>query len=169
MNSRTLFIVPPMVLAAAIVHASMIPPVAPAQTTAKPPTLPEGAGKAVVEKVCLQCHAIFDVTRHPKTRREWVRVLGAMIDHGADLSDQNYETVLPYLSGNFGRPIKINNAKASEIAAAFDVSNEVADAIVKYRDEHGKFTDWKDLTKVPGVDATRIDEQKNILDFAGQP
>jgi competence ComEA-like helix-hairpin-helix protein len=89
-----------------------------------------------------------------------------MIDKGADLNDQDFETVLPYVSGNFGKSIKINQADAKEIAAAFDVTEEAAAAIVKYRGEHGKFKEWKDLTSVPGVDAKRIEEQKNTLDFS---
>lgn len=165
MNSRAIFIVMPLILGAAIVNASMMPPQTSGQTTAQPPTLPDGAGKAVVTKVCLECHAISDVTRHRKTRREWVRVLGSMIDNGADLSDQNFETVLPYLSGNFGRLIKINDATVKQIADAFDVSDELAAAIVNFRGENGKFKEWTDLTKVPGVDAKRVEEQKDTLDF----
>jgi len=72
-----------------------------------------------------------------------------------------------YLSVAFGKKIKINEATAADIANTFDIDEKLAGAIVKYRTDNGPFKEWKDLTKVKGLDPKRVEEQKDNLDFGG--
>jgi competence ComEA-like helix-hairpin-helix protein len=44
-------------------------------------------------------------------------------------------------------------------------SSKDADAIVAYRDAHGKFADVDAVLKVPGIDKTKIEEQPDALRF----
>lgn len=83
-----------------------------AQTTpapAAPPTkqeldsLPAGPGKALVQKFCVSCHSIKTVTSKRGTEEEWDKTVDKMISaHGAPLSDADADTVVNYLSANFG-------------------------------------------------------------------
>jgi hypothetical protein len=128
-------------------------------------TFPEGTGKETVERICRDCHPAGDILRHKETRFRWSVIVGEMIGEGAKISDEEFEVVVSYLSVALGKKIKINEASAAAISEAFDISEEMAAAIVKQRATKGAFKDWKDVAATPGVDAKRIEEQKNNLDF----
>lgn len=63
--------------------------------------LPPGNGSAIVERTCTGCHGLNVVTRAGHSRSEWGTVLHMMMNVGAKLSDDEYLTVLDYLSRNF--------------------------------------------------------------------
>ena len=76
-----------------------------AQTT--PPatstdTLPDGAGKPVVQKQCVMCHSLSVVTSKRASHTEWEQVVNQMVSRGADLSDDEIDTVIEYLSSHYG-------------------------------------------------------------------
>ena len=76
------------------------------QTTAPPPAgsaaMPDGAGKAVVQKQCALCHALTVVTAKHASRKEWEQVVNQMVSRGADLTDDEIDTVIEYLARNYG-------------------------------------------------------------------
>ena len=88
-----------------------------------------------------------------------------MVSEGASIRAEEFEVVVSYLSVALGKKIKINEASADVISETFDISEELAAAIVKQRTAKGGFKDWKDVAATPGVDAKRIEEQKGNLDF----
>jgi competence ComEA-like helix-hairpin-helix protein len=45
------------------------------------------------------------------------------------------------------------------------VPRATAEAIVKYRDERGRFGAIEDLKKVPGLDAAKVEARKDRLVF----
>ena len=61
---------------------------------------------------------------------------------------------------------RINDATAEAISEGLDIDEESASAIVKFRGDKGPFREWKDLLKVPGIDAKRIEEMKDTFDFS---
>jgi mono/diheme cytochrome c family protein len=63
--------------------------------------LPEGKGKAVVQTACSQCHGL-DVIVGRRSREEWANVVSQMVGNGAQLSDDDYNTVIEYLATNLG-------------------------------------------------------------------
>jgi len=69
---------------------------------AEPPALPDGPGKAVVERTCARCHSLETVTRLRRTRRQWEAELDLMITRGAILSDDDFDSVATYLATHFG-------------------------------------------------------------------
>ncbi|TDY02660.1 ComEA family DNA-binding protein [Thiohalophilus thiocyanatoxydans] len=52
----------------------------------------------------------------------------------------------------FAEPVNINSATAAELSANINgVGQKKAEAIIKYREEHGPFKQIEDLMKVQGV------------------
>jgi competence protein ComEA len=76
-----------------------------AQTTSPPESpsaMPAGAGKAIVQEKCAVCHALTVVTSKHSSHGEWDQVVNQMVSRGADLSDEEIDTVIEYLSKNYG-------------------------------------------------------------------
>lgn len=69
---------------------------------AEPPILPEGVGKAELERTCAQCHSLETVLKTRRTRAQWEAKLDAMIAKGAKLSDADFDLVAAYLTQHFG-------------------------------------------------------------------
>ena len=64
--------------------------------------LPDGAGKAILLNTCTVCHDLSRVRAHTVSRDEWEETLGAMLNEGAMLSEQDFPVLLNYLARNFG-------------------------------------------------------------------
>ncbi len=63
--------------------------------------LPDGAGKAIVQSSCSSCHALSQVTNAGHSKAEWDTVLHMMVNAGAQLPADQFETVSAYLAKNF--------------------------------------------------------------------
>ncbi len=63
--------------------------------------LPEGAGKKILLNTCTVCHDLKRVKQTAATPEEWADTLGAMLNEGAMLSDQDFPVLLAYLARNF--------------------------------------------------------------------
>jgi cytochrome c5 len=63
--------------------------------------LPDGPGKNIVLSICTMCHDLKRVRQNLSTREEWEVTLGAMLNEGAPLSEQDFPVVLNYLAKNF--------------------------------------------------------------------
>jgi len=129
-------------------------------------TFPEGAGRDVAVRICTECHPVTRVTRHRDSRVGWTKILDQMLDEGAQISDADWATLVSYLSVTLGKKVKINEATAAVIAETFEIDEDLAAAVVKYRSQKGPFKTWKDVAAVPGLDAKRVEEQKDNLDFS---
>jgi competence protein ComEA len=144
------------------------------------PALPPGEGKPIVERMCGSCHALKVVTSKRASPEQWSQVVDQMVSRGAEGTDEEIETVVDYLSKNFGldspppaaekepaaaQSVNVNQAAAAELSADLGLSADESAAIVAYREQNGKFKEWRDLTKVPGVDASKIEKNKDRLVF----
>ncbi len=65
--------------------------------------------------------------------------------------------------------VNVNKATAKDIETGLALTTEEAEAIVKYRTDHGNFKDYDSLTKVPGVDAKKLEAKKDAIIFADAP
>src|SRR6266404_3849505 len=65
-------------------------------------TLPEGPGKAVVERMCKSCHGLENVVRAKRTKEKWSEVVDDMVSRGAKGTDDEFDQVIDYLSAHFG-------------------------------------------------------------------
>jgi len=133
---------------------------------AGPQELPEGQGRLVTLRLCeTSCHGIDTFVDKRRSKARWVQTIDDMQRRGMFISDEDSKVVVGYLTAHLGIPVKINEATAKQIDDALDLATGQAEAIVKYRDLNGKFADWKDLMKVPALDAKRLEEQKANIVF----
>lgn len=65
--------------------------------------LPDGAGKELVMNVCTVCHDLTRITSKKKTKDEWNDTVDKMAARGAKASDAEFETIVNYLTKNFGK------------------------------------------------------------------
>jgi competence protein ComEA len=132
--------------------------------------LAEGAGKAITLQLCSSsCHGIERFVSEHRSKSQWLETLDTMKTEGAEGTDAEFKAVLGYLVAHSGIQVKINVATAKQIDDALDLEPGQAEAIVKYRDEKGKFADWPALMSVPGLDPKKLDEQKANVVFASGP
>jgi competence protein ComEA len=120
--------------------------------------LPDGPGKEVLLKICRDCHDLDTVTVDNRTKEGWQKTVAKMGDRGAEGTDEEFEAVVAYLTKNFGR-INVNKATAEEIATALNFSSKEAEIIVQHR----PYKNWRDLTKVDGLDAAKVEAQKDHI------
>ena len=129
--------------------------------------LPDGPGKAETERVCKGCHELERSISPRQDRGGWQQTLDKMVSLGAEMTEQDYNTVLDYLAKNYpGEEIpklNINKATQIEFESRLTLPRSQAAAIIEYRTKNGPFKAIDDLKKVPGVDAAKIDAKKDRL------
>ena len=64
---------------------------------------PDGPGKAVLLKVCTQCHSADSIAEQHRSRDEWKDTIDAMKGYGAEATDEELAIILDYLVKNFGK------------------------------------------------------------------
>jgi hypothetical protein len=65
--------------------------------------LPDGAGKDLVMTVCTQCHELTRITSKKRTKEEWNDTVDKMAARGARASDEEFVTIVTYLTKYFGK------------------------------------------------------------------
>ena len=73
-------------------------------------TLPEGAGKEILQSACAGCHETGRVLRAGYSAQDWRTVLHMMRNVGAQLSDDQFATLVTYLAENFPEKAKPEGA-----------------------------------------------------------
>ena len=126
---------------------------------------PDGPGRDVAVRLCSDCHPIVSVTRIRESRAKWGQIIDRMIGEGAQIKDADFETLVVYFSVVLGKKVRINSATATVVAETFDIDEDLAAAVVAYRQQKGPFKTWKDIAAVPGINPKRVEEQKDNLDF----
>ncbi len=127
--------------------------------------LPEGNGKEIFVRMCSNCHALKQVTKARFHRNFWESVVDDMVSRGAEGTEEEASVVVGYLTRNFGKPVKINQATAKEIQAGLSFTAAESELLVRHRTEHGAFKALEDLQKVQGLSGKRLDEQKKNIEF----
>ena len=69
---------------------------------AKPVTLPEGAGKNLVETRCGLCHDLERISTVKRGKQVWPVIVGNMVAWGATATPDEAKTMSDYLAANFG-------------------------------------------------------------------
>ena len=130
-------------------------------------TLPDGPGKAELQKVCGLCHQAERSAAVRLTREGWEGVIADMIARGARGTDQEFAAVLDYLSKNFlgeaARPLNINRATNIELESVAGLTRKEAAALIEWRKQAGVCKSLEDLKKAPGVDYKKIEARKDFL------
>lgn len=136
--------------------------------------LPDGKGKDTLENTCAECHGLDRALEELRTSANWREIALKMRAKGATMTDAELETLVEYLSQNFGkedaRPkdhdkINVNQATAKELADALQLEISAAEAIVRYRRRNGRFKHWRELADIKSVDRAKIEANKDRLIF----
>jgi competence protein ComEA len=93
-----------------------------------------------------------------------------MIQRGATGTDDEFYEVVDYLATSFSKTspvikINVNKATAKDLEAALRLPDKQAAAIVHQREEKGDYKSIDDLKKVPGIDAGKIEANRNRLAY----
>lgn len=95
--------------------------------------------------------------------------MGKMIKLGAQGSDEEFESILGYLSKNFAPetpgPIYVNRANVVDLETSLLLSRSEAKAVVDYRLINGDFKSFEDLEKVPGLNPKKLEGKKSRIIF----
>ena len=132
------------------------------------PKLPDGPGKATMERICGGCHGPEIVLGKKLTRDGWSQIVMNMIQRGAQGTDDDFADIVDYLTNTVSveaAKINVNKATAAQLQKGLDLSDKDADAILQYRQANGDFKTVDDLKKVPGIDTAKIDAKKAKLSF----
>ena len=131
--------------------------------------LPDGAGKTELIKVCGKCHSVEQATSLHQSQAAWQDEIAKMVGMGAEGTDEELNSILFYLSRNFGpekpKPINVNTASAVELESSLGFTKTEAAALVDYRTHNEGLKSLDDLKKVPGLDAKKIDAGKERIAF----
>lgn len=127
-------------------------------------------GRKLLQRVCGECHKLEMVTSRRLTKEGWTKTVQAMVDKGADATDEEFSAVIEYLAKYYGpdsggAKLNVNKATAAQIGAFLEMQDSEAAAIVRYREANGNFKNWEELKKVPGVDSKKVEAKKERLEF----
>jgi competence protein ComEA len=129
--------------------------------------LPDGPGKDVTVKSCGTCHEARRAASVRLTREGWAAVIDSMQKRGAPVSEQEFPIVLDYLATNFlgqaPQPLNLNSATQIDLEAAGGLLRREAAAVIRYREQIGRFKTIDDLKKVPGLDFKKIETRRDAV------
>jgi competence ComEA-like helix-hairpin-helix protein len=129
--------------------------------------LPDAPGKEITVKVCAGCHAAETVASVRHTPEGWRDVIAKMVAAGAEGTEQELETVLQYLSGQFPaeaqKTLNLNTATAIELESVAGLLRKEAAALIAHRGKNGPCKKLEDLRKVAGLDYKKIEARKEQL------
>ena len=148
--------------------AFLIPVLAMSLTVAEAQDMPAGKGKDLVENTCGSCHGLDVVTAQHATKDGWASIVDYMVSRGATGTPAEIATIVDYLAKNFpavATKTNVNKATSMDLQTQLELTAKDADAIVKYRTDHGDFKDWDGLAKVPGVDTAKLTAKKDSIAF----
>ena len=127
--------------------------------------LPEGPGKNLVEAICSECHATDRIAAQQLTKPQWADKVLEMLQEAPDVKQSERDKIVEYLAKTFPAHANVNQDDAKRLQATLELSAESAMNIVSYRQKKGGFKTLDDLKKVPGVDPTKLDAKRDIINF----
>lgn len=129
--------------------------------------LPEGPGKEIAGKLCLDCHDSGNFRKARFSSQEWSDSVADMVERGAKGTPAEIEAVVAYLAKNFGpdSPVRINTAPFAEIKVVLGFTVAEVRALVEYREKNGDLKSFEELLKVPGMDAAKVEAQRARITF----
>jgi len=157
--TRTLATVAAMVcLAAAVGRASM------PQSGVDPGALPDGDGKVILNRVCIECHDLGSIVAKRLTPRQWKDITTDMASRSASVEAGEVPTLIEYLAQNVGH-VNVNKATEAELKTYGGFSDVEATAIATARTKGQTFETLADLKTLPGIDAKALDVRKDRIAF----
>ena len=129
--------------------------------------LPDGRGKEVTVQACAPCHEARRAASVRLTREGWAAVIDSMQQRGARISAEEFPVILDYLTTHFLgealQPLNLNTASQIDLEAAGGLLRREAAAVIRYREQNGRFKTLDDLKKVPGLDFKKIESRRDAV------
>jgi competence protein ComEA len=129
--------------------------------------MPDGPGKDVTVKACGPCHETRRAASVRLTREGWAAVIEGMRVRGAKVSDAEFPIILDYLTTHFlgeaPQPLNLNTATQIDLEAVGGLLRREAAAVIRYREQNGRFKSVDDLRKVPGLDFKKIELRRDAI------
>jgi competence protein ComEA len=140
---------------------------APAADEKEVARLPEGPGKEIAGKICMNCHDSGNFRKARFSGDEWSDSVADMVERGASGTPAEIATVVAYLAKNFGQdsPVRINTAPFAEIKVVLGFTVAEVRAVLESREKNGGLKSFEELLKVPGIDAAKAEAQKSRIAF----
>jgi len=129
--------------------------------------MPDGPGKDVTVQACGSCHDARRAASVRLTRDGWAAVIDSMQRFGARFSPEEVPVILDYLSTHFLgealQPLNLNTATQIDLEAAGGLLRREAAAVIRYREQHGRYKTLDDLKQVPGLDFKKIENRRDAV------
>jgi competence ComEA-like helix-hairpin-helix protein len=135
--------------------------------------LPDGPGKQFILMQCTACHQPDHFTKYHHTAEEWQVIIARMGARVPGATKPDLDTVLKYFVTNYPKidapedpnKVNMNKATAMDIETRLDLTASEAEAIVRYRETHGDFKEWRDMLIIYGVDGKKIQTRQERMAF----
>lgn len=154
--------------------------------------LPPGEGKELLRSLCTSCHGLDAILVQRRDIEAWQQTVKGMLadqdpryfeylvdepkvliryladylgplSPSAEALQRDSQLREKYLKGEMRSLININTASAEELGKVPGIGPAAADAIVRYRKDHGRFSSVDDLRKVKEVDPSQLDKVRPLL------
>jgi competence protein ComEA len=136
-----------------------------ARVEAQAAPFPENPGREIFEIICSSCHQPTVVLDKRWTKAAWQTKVTEMLQEEVDVTETERTQIVDYLSKSFPDRVNVNTATAAELERIAQLPGDSASAIVAHRAAKGTFKTIEDVKQVPGVDAVRLEERKDRLEF----
>ena len=131
--------------------------------------IPDGPGRAEVEKNCKGCHELARSISPRQDRNAWQTTMNKMVAAGMQVNDADSALIMDFLSKNFPaddvQRVNVNKASAIELESGLSLKRSQAAALVAYRAKHGNFKSFEDLKKIPELATSKIETKKDRIAF----
>jgi competence protein ComEA len=128
--------------------------------------LPDGPGKAEVQKLCSTCHPADRGASVRLTREGWQDVMTRMVGLGLKGTDEELNAALEYLATHFkgeaAAPLNLNRATPVQLQSVAGLLRSESAALVAHRAKAPCKT-LDDLKGVAGLDFKKIEARRDRL------
>ena len=128
--------------------------------------LPDGPGKAEVQKLCSTCHPADRGASVRLTREGWQDVMTRMVGLGLKGIDEELNAALDYLSTHFkgeaAAPLNLNRATPQQLQSIAGLLRTESAALIAHRTKT-PCKSLDDLKGVAGLDFKKIEQRRDRL------
>ncbi|MEO5820032.1 MAG: helix-hairpin-helix domain-containing protein [Vicinamibacteraceae bacterium] len=128
--------------------------------------LPDGPGKAEVQKLCSTCHPADRGASVRLTREGWQDVMTRMVGLGLKGTDEELNAALEYLATHFkgeaAAPLNLNRATPVQLQSVAGLLRAESAALIAHRGKAPCKT-LDDLKSIAGLDFTKIEKRRDRL------
>ncbi len=134
------------------------------QGAVDPASLPDSEGKALLYRLCSDCHDIPQVLAKRRSVRQWRELTLDMIARGNPVPEAEIERLIDYCAQQVGY-VNVNKASEAELKQYGGFSAAEASAILAARAGGTLFETMDALKALPGIDAKALDTRSEKISF----